>query len=193
MGQDKALIKLEGQPLVKRSVRLLQNLAPRVIVVTNSAEVGLAAGVPAIADPVSGMGALAGITAALHYFDAPVLIVACDMPYLNGEFLSFLIQSWRPDDVALVPGAPERCEPFQAIYSQKLLPAFDSYLRLNERPPSLGQLLKQAGARYIPWKEVRAYDPQLKLFTNWDTPYDYRQKGDQRETREPCEDGTLPL
>jgi molybdopterin-guanine dinucleotide biosynthesis protein A len=94
MGQDKALLEVGGAPMLIRTARLLDPLVSR------------RGGVTVIADPKRyeklglrlelddrpGQGPLGGIVTALRLSPCPwSLIVGCDLPYLTGEWLEYLI------------------------------------------------------------------------------------------------------
>ena len=59
MGTPKALLEVDGTPLVAHTVALLREIFSDIVVVTSSPEIVLAAGVPATADRLTGKGPLA--------------------------------------------------------------------------------------------------------------------------------------
>ena len=90
MGHDKALMPFCGEPLIERILRRLNGLADEVCLTTNRP---LAAklqylGLPVIADIHPGKGALGGLYTALSAASNPeVIVVACDMPFVNPRLL----------------------------------------------------------------------------------------------------------
>jgi len=173
MGRDKALIFLDGQPLVFRSARLLEGLFERVVVVSNLEPVAQAAGLPRVEDARQNKGPLAGIEAALQHFGELALFVACDCPFLNAGFLAFLRDSWREELDALVPQSENGAEPLHAIWSPSCLPAIANALE-QERPPSLRYVLEGLHVRFVPVEEARRFDRGLSMFENWNAPEDVR-------------------
>jgi len=176
MGRDKALILLNGLPLVARSARLLEGLFERVVVVSNSQPVAQAAGLPRIEDARRDKGPLAGIEAALRHFGEPALFVACDCPFLSADFLAFLREAWREELDALVPQSEYGQEPLHAIWSPSTLPAIASALG-QQRPPSLRYLLEGLRVQFVPVEEARRFDAGLSMFENWNAPADVRGNG----------------
>jgi len=82
MGQDKALLVIDGEPMARRAGRVLAEAgATRVVAVGGDAGALRAVGMEVVADPHQGHGPLAGIAAALHAAaDADlVMILACDL------------------------------------------------------------------------------------------------------------------
>ncbi|BCM89870.1 molybdenum cofactor guanylyltransferase [Abditibacteriota bacterium] len=171
MGRDKALLELEGEPLIRRAARILEPLFERVIVVTNREEVALAAQIPAVADAHANKGPLAGIEAVLSYFGEATFIVACDLPYLNSDFIGFQCQQWRDELDALVAQSDDGLEPLHAIWAPSALPLVRSSLQA-ERPPSLRRVFGGLKGEVVDVAEARHFDARLRCFENWNTPAD---------------------
>lgn len=173
MGRDKALLPLDGEPLIRRTARLLEPMFERVVVVSNSEEVAQAARIARLTDAQRDKGPLAGIEAALLHFDEPTFIVACDLPFLNADFIRFQLAKWRDELDALVPQSAHGVEPLHAIWSPSCLPAIQQALRA-ERPPSLRRVLGELRVEAISSDEVRRFDSTFGLFENWNSPDDVR-------------------
>lgn len=173
MGRDKALLELDGESLVRRAARVLTPMFERIVVVSNSEEVAQAARLRRITDATQGKGPLAGIEAALSHFDEPTFLVACDLPFLNADFIEFERGQWRDELDALVPQSPGGAEPLHAVWSPSCLPAIQMALRA-ERPPSLRRVLEGLRVGTISSEEVRRFDATFRLFENWNSPDDVR-------------------
>ncbi|RYX84865.1 molybdenum cofactor guanylyltransferase [bacterium] len=171
MGRDKALLEIDGEPLVRRSARTLQTLFERVIVITNREEVARAAHLPSVPDAHSNKGPLVGIEAALSHFGEPTFLVACDLPYLNTDLIRFQCQQWEENLDALVPVSDDGLEPLHAIWAPSCLPMIRPSLE-QERPPSLRRVLGSLNVKVLETKEARRFDAQLRCFENWNTPED---------------------
>lgn len=170
MGRDKALLDFNGQPLVAHIAQILAPIFDEIIVVTANSDIARAADLPAVADAFAGRGPLGGIHAALSHFDAPTLVVACDMPYLNADFIRFLCEDF--DGSTRVPLSDDGFEPLHAIYAATALPTFEKYLRNEGKMPPLRRVLEEIGAQWIAPKVARSFDEELKMFRNWNTPAD---------------------
>lgn len=173
MGRDKALLELDGEPLIRRTARVLTPIFSSLIVVSNSEEVAQVAQLARITDAQFDKGPLAGIEAALSHFDEPTFLVACDLPFLNPDFIEFERQQWRDGLDALVPQSLSGAEPLHAIWSPSCLPAIRRALRA-ERPPSLRRVLEGLRVETISSEEVRRFDATFRLFENWNWPDDVR-------------------
>lgn len=170
MGENKALLEVDGTPLVARVARVLRPLFANVIVITSDPATARAADVPAVPDAVEGRGPLGGLHAALSHFAAPAFCVACDMPLLRADFIA-----WQCAQLgvyqAVVPHLAERWEPLHAVYAPGCLPIFAHALE-QEKPPALQRVLRDLNVRRIAEAEARAFDPSLQMFANWNTPED---------------------
>src|SRR5579859_2029055 len=93
MGSDKALLNLEGVPLILRATSAAATVCNSVSLVGDPAKYSNL-GFPVVADEFEGCGPLAGIEAALRATSADWnLILACDMPRLETDILESLFAS----------------------------------------------------------------------------------------------------
>ncbi|HEU4636333.1 MAG TPA: molybdenum cofactor guanylyltransferase [Edaphobacter sp.] len=89
MGQDKALLRLGGVPLVQSAVAKLRTLTQQVFILGNRAE--LASFAPLVPDLHESCGPLGGMEAALSHTGCDwSLILPVDMPFVP----SALLRSW---------------------------------------------------------------------------------------------------
>lgn len=170
MGRDKALLDFHGAPLVAHIARILAPIFDETIVVTANDKIAQAADLPAVADTFAGRGPLAGIHAALSHYQAPTFVVACDMPYLNADFIRYLCADF--DGIARVPLSNNGFEPLHAIYAATSRPTFENYLRIEGKMPPLRRVLEEIGAHFIAPEIAQSFDENLKMFENWNTPAD---------------------
>ena len=171
MGREKALLELDGEPLVRRAARTLEPIFKQVIVVTNREEVARGARICAIPDAHAGKGPLAGIEAALSFFGEPTFFVACDAPFLNADFITFQCKQWRDELDALFAQSQNGLEPLHAVWSAGCLPRVRLALE-QERPPSLRRVLDGLNTGVLSVEDARRFDSQLAMFENWNTPND---------------------
>ena len=179
MGTSKALIEVEGQPLIARVAGVLGEVFSEIVVITSSSEIADAASKPgapslaAIADTVTGKGPLAGISAALHHFNRPVFCVACDMPHLRADFIRYMIEQGEGFD-AVVPRVGAYDEPLHALYLPSCLDAIDAELSKSHVGP-VDNVFKALRVRFIDESEARTFAPNLRMFDNWNTPEDIKK------------------
>ena len=123
MGCDKALLDLDGRPLIERLVRQLEPHFDEVIVSAERPDKYAFLGCRVIGDEQPGQGPLMGIASALaaSRHDRNVF-VPCDVPDLSLELVRRLFRESRDVD-AVLPVIPDgRREPLVALYRQAMLP-----------------------------------------------------------------------
>ncbi|MCU1401067.1 MAG: putative molybdenum cofactor biosynthesis protein [Acidimicrobiales bacterium] len=113
MGRDKALIEIDGVPMVRRVAAAMRAAGIEHVVAVGPAE--LASGLAVVPDEHAGEGPLGGILSALDAATpGSVLVAACDLPWLDAEAVSALLDA-PPCDVAV--GRTSRIEPLFARWS----------------------------------------------------------------------------
>lgn len=175
-GHDKSRVLVANGPLIVRQCAVLRQVAGTTFIVTTAADraarpsrfddLGLAVAV----DVVDDAGALGGIHGALHAAArlAPasrrVLVVACDLPFLDAATLQSLADAARDADGAWIVG-PRGPEPLIACYSLTCLDRITDALAGGERrAQALGTLLT-----------LTAVPGSAHLTTNINTPEDLRR------------------
>jgi len=117
MGQDKALIEVEGRPLALRVADSLFLSCNTVSIVGDPARYATL-GLPVIPDNFPGQGPLAGIEAALRATSADWnLIAACDMPSLDSTVFASLFSTGC--DCAVPRYADGSVEPLCSVYHRR--------------------------------------------------------------------------
>ena len=123
MGTDKAFLEINGVPLWRRQLQLLEELRPHELFIAGPAhdewqEINCII----IPDAERNAGPLAGIVAALRRCSAPLLlVVAIDLPSMTERYLRDLVGSCG-SDTGVVPSYGARSEPLAAIYPSRALP-----------------------------------------------------------------------
>lgn len=115
-------------------------------------------------------GPLGGLHAALTCASTDqCFVVACDMPFLNGQFLRYMMSLAEGCDV-VVPCLSGRFEPMHAIYSKSCLPVVTDLL--NAGSLSILDLYPKVSVRRVGDDEVHRFDPELRSFFNINTEDD---------------------
>jgi len=190
MGQDKALLSIQGEPLIQRVVNRGKAISDNFLVVTNRPEAYSFLQVPLVRDILSIKGPLVGLYTALSVSKSTFLIlVGCDMPFINLAMLSFQLGVLEHDDVdVVVPKHANGLEPLHAIYRRETcLNLVKSALDEGER--SLIGWFAQANVREIPENRLLSFDPDLRAFMNLNTLQDYQEA----ERFSLCEKGDIDV
>src|SRR5690348_2205329 len=97
LGTDKASLVLDGETLAARAARVLTAVCNPVIEVGDGAS-----GLPSVRENPAGAGPLAALVAGVDTLGvAPVVLLACDMPFVDVPLLRLLAE-W-PGDGTVVP------------------------------------------------------------------------------------------
>ncbi len=167
MGQDKAWIELDGEPLIKRVAGVLAEVADEVIVVANDPRYE-SLGLKVVRDRYPQGGALGGIAtgvgAAAH---ATVLVAACDMPFLSADLWRLLLGHAGEADV-VIPRVGAEYETMHALYTKACLPHMARAIAENRL--RVISFFDAVSVKAIEEPELRTVDPTLRAFTNVNTP-----------------------
>lgn len=171
MGRDKALVSLAGQPMIRHVFARLIGLGDETLVTTNNQDELKFLELPLIPDQDPGAGALPGLRTALSAAKGDrVLVVACDMPFVNRLLLERLVELSANADV-VVPRWEDRYQTMQSVYArEKVLAAVDEALAQGDR--RMISFYPQVKVRIVPPDEVAQYDPSGRSFFNVNTPQD---------------------
>jgi len=172
MGFDKALVEIDGRPLVSRVADSLDTICAEILVITNHPEdlddADLPPGVRIVVDerPYSGpLGALAtAMGEASHEW---ILVAAADMPWINPRLVE-LLWSRRSADSAVVPRTEGGLEPLLALYPTSAQEEARVLLDAGMRRPA--ELLERIPTTEIGVEELASADPELSSFVNVNTP-----------------------
>jgi molybdopterin-guanine dinucleotide biosynthesis protein A len=172
-GINKAFIEVGGERLIDRTLRVYRSLFREIIISTNSPLEYLGFDARIVMDIYKGRGPLGGIHAGLlHATCERAFVSACDMPYLSGEFIGYMISQTDDHDL-VVPVTTNGFESLHAIYSRKCLPVIESQIERDELKVAL--LFRKFKTREIRDKEIRRFDPEGRLFANLNRPDDLNQ------------------
>lgn len=170
MGSNKAFLKINGERLIDRTIRIFRELFSEVMVVTNEPLRYLDLDVEIARDIFPGKGPLGGIFTGLFYATySHAFISACDMPFINPELIACMTTCRANHDI-VVPRTAEGFQPLHAIYARTCMPEIRRLID-GDRLKIIG--LYQGFHTYIVGPEVISeYDREGKAFLNVNTPQD---------------------
>lgn len=166
LGRDKAMLRFGGAPLLKIVVDRITHVCDHVVVAVDQPERYQELRLPAklVADAAPGLGPISGLQSGLQACDAEhVLVVACDLPFLNVELMRFMADLPRSYQ-ALVPWSEDRWQPLCAIYARSCLKVVDAMVSAGGG--SMHKLLDQLDVQRPDEEEMRRLDPQRLSFLN---------------------------
>ena len=176
MGQDKALLTLDGRTLLEHATKLARTVTDAVFVVGPVDRFGTAA----IEDLYPGQGPLAGIHAALHATKTECnLVLSVDTPFLAAGFLRFLVdEAARCSTTVTVPYVSERYQPLCAVYRREFLGLADAALRAGRN--KIDPLFCHTTVRRIEEPEIIGLAFAPRMFDNLNTPEDFARAQNRR-------------
>lgn len=178
MGQDKALLEIDGVPLLRRTWEVAHHLTPQVSIVTPHRDryqpylppTAQWMAEPPPPAPLPPAGPLAAFAHALPQVNAEwVLLLACDLPNLRPDPLHQWLQALPTlpmAAIAYVPKTAQGWEPLCGFYRRAGLPSLQDYLATGQR--SFQTWLDQS-------EVVAIAEVPVDLLANCNTPADWQR------------------
>ena len=130
MGSPKHLLRLQGETLIERAVATLTSQVGLPTIVGKGHVPHALEHLPRLKDAPGIKGPLAGLLAVMEASEGrSVLAMACDMPLVNAETISWLLKTCAsiPDAWAVIPrDETGRHQPLFALYRPTILPSVRS-------------------------------------------------------------------
>ena len=183
MGREKASLLIGGEPLILRTIRVVEPYVASVAIVGNCKQAAILGFKPledhnfgerneATAPP----GPLVGIATALAATPTEwTLILACDLPYLTEQWLAWFLErtkrSSRSDDQVILPRTPGGVEPLAALYRRECGEPIAAALARGIR--KVTDALEPFRIQYVSESEWRHVNPEGRVLRNMNTPQDY--------------------
>lgn len=170
MGQDKAWLRVDGQPLIVRAVARARELGIQEVYISGRADADYSSlGCPVLLDRQPGLGPLGGIDRGLEACVSPLLLVlAVDLPNMSPAFLCQLRAACAPSTGA-VPSLNGHLEPLAAIYPKACHSVVQGCL-LKSRYAARGFAEQCVRQGFVKTYSVAAQD--AGLFANWNSDSD---------------------
>ena len=178
MGINKAFLEIDGTRVIDNILAVYRKIFSEIIIVTNDPlsyteffETLI------VTDIYKEKGALGGIYTGLFYaaYDYS-FVAACDMPFLNEDFIIYLTGQAGKYDI-IVPELPEGFQPLHAIYSRNCLSHIKKLLIADKL--KITSFYKEVRMLSIPEEKIKPFNQDGRLFLNVNTPEDMEkeQKG----------------
>ena len=173
MGSNKALLTVEGSPLIERIYHTMARLFREVVLVTNTPEEYAFLPCVMVSDRYPDAGPLAGLHAALMAAAGNrIFMTACDTPFLNPDVIRMICSVVGEYD-AVVPISRSGMEPLQALYGRRCLAVVEQALEQGDR--KLLNLLDRVRTRFVTPEELAAIPGAELSFCNVNTPEEYER------------------
>jgi molybdopterin-guanine dinucleotide biosynthesis protein A len=175
MGINKAFLEIDGTRLIDNILAVYQKIFSEIIIVTNDplsytefSETLI------VTDIYKEKGALGGIYTGLFYatYDYS-FVVACDMPFLNEDFIIYLTGQIGKHDI-IVPELSEGFQPLHAIYSRNCLSHIKKLLIADKF--KITGFYKEVRLLSIPEEKIKPFSKDERLFLNVNTRKDLEKE-----------------
>ena len=171
MGRDKGLAPLAGKPMLEHLLARVDGLGNEILLTTNFPEKYACLGLRMVSDEIPGAGALPGLSTALQASRGKiVLVLACDMPFVNRPLLEHLLSFAHQADV-IVPRWEGVFQTMHAVYVRdSCLTAVQAAIEKGEK--RMVSFYPQVHVLTIEADEIARFDPNGRSFFNVNTPND---------------------
>lgn len=172
MGSNKALLEVDGVPLITRAYRTLASLFHEVIIVTNTPQDYEFIPCRKVADIYPEIGSIAGLHSALtHSVTGLTFVTACDMPFVDQHIIRHLCDLHREEFDAVIPVSAGGQEPLHALYTSQSRDIFESAIKNGER--KIVDILPRMKLRLVTVEELTVVGDSRTAFLNVNTPEQY--------------------
>ncbi len=172
MGQPKAMLLFDGEPLIVHILRTLKRLFADTVVVAAHEQELPPLQVTLVRDEVAYQGPVGGIYYGMRAANQEVgFVTSCDAPFLNLSLISYLISQISNYDV-VVPYWQGRFQPLHAVYRRCVVPLLKEQLEREELRPIF--LYEKVRTCKVSEEEIRRFDPEGSSFLNINSPEDYQ-------------------
>lgn len=136
MGQDKALIEVDGKSLLEHQVEKAEPFFDEVVLLGGQNSYPMEN--RNLQDEMENAGPLAGLFAALKDGDdssiSHIAIIPVDLPYISESTIERLSdESLRPSENAIILANGENLQPLAGVYRTRLAGQLDHYLKSGNR------------------------------------------------------------
>lgn len=129
MGFNKALIDVDGRPIISILIDQVRKLTNRILISSNDDSSYRFLNFPVVPDRFAGCGPLAGLHAAMRSNECSLYVVlACDLPNLQARLLRSLLSLAEGFDAVIPQTRDGVAHPLCAVYRRTCLPAIEKAL-----------------------------------------------------------------
>lgn len=171
-GADKALVKVEGKPIIIRIYECLSSLFDEIIIISNTPGAEYPIPVDIYPDILKNSCPLSGLHAALvHSTNGHVFVVPSDLPFPDKKIAQKIIASYLsllPTAKIFIPRINDLAEPLFGIYSKQILPKVEEILS-DGSGHSMAELHRSCETFYL---DLPPTPSSRMAFFNINTPSD---------------------
>lgn len=172
-GRDKSRLVVEDRAIILRQLDALRRITGDVFVIASDAERFADLGLAVHGDRIPNLGAIGGVQTAIAVSPAErVLVVACDLPFLEPALLARLVELADGRDGAWVRST-RGIEPLVACYTRRAEQAIRTAIDAGQL--KLGDLAGVLDMAELAGPALAAFGSPERLLANVNTPDEYAQ------------------
>jgi molybdopterin-guanine dinucleotide biosynthesis protein A len=166
MGFDKCKIKIKDKYLIEIIGEQLEEVFEDIILISNDILKFTDIKYRTKMDIIPDLGPMGAIYSGLKYASSKnVFITACDMPFINIDFIKHMMKLIKDENVeGVVSIKSNYVEPLYAFYSISMLNRFESHIK--QQSFKLLNVINESRIYYIEEREVKKFSSDLNIFTN---------------------------
>lgn len=173
MGKNKALLEIDGMPLIQKTYLTMLSLFKEVIIITNTPDEYSFLPCCCFPDIYPDTGSIAGLHTGLKAGTTEgIFIVPCDMPFLSTSLIRQMCDHATNYD-AVVPLSFQGVEPLHAFYRKRCVEPLEVYLQQGRK--HIRAFLEQVRTRYVSVFDLQYQEKKSQLFFNLNTLQEYEQ------------------
>ncbi|MDG5787816.1 molybdenum cofactor guanylyltransferase [Evansella sp. AB-P1] len=177
MGTNKALLEINGEKVVNRIEKHLNNITNDIVLITNNLEAFSFIQHKIAKDIHIGKGPLSGIHSGItHSTNEWCFVVACDLPFFNEPIGQYMISLIGQEPIGgIVPKINGKLHPLYALYHRSILQEVEN--SLNSNTLKITELLEKLDVCIISerdfYKKGFTEEEVEMAFFNMNRPEDY--------------------
>lgn len=168
MGRPKPMVELNGRPLISFPIGAIEAAGLEPVVVAKGSSTLPALDARRLEEPEQPRHPLAGVVTALGREREPIVVVACDMPFLTGALLAHLASLESPLAVCETGG---RLHPLLGTYRPEKM---DSLAAACERGAAATEAIRALRPRIVGEDVLRSFGSPRRLCANLNTEAELR-------------------
>ncbi len=177
--EDKSLCILHGKPLIRHVIDRVSKISDDVVVALRNEMQAekygsllndVTVGFDSVKDFGPAAGIMAGVQLAKYEY---VLVVGCDMPYINLDVFSMLFDEAIGYDAAVPLWENGYVESLHAVYDRGAMMKAVSRALADEQRKMRFIIDSMKNVRYVPVEVIRKIDPELRTLYNINMPYEF--------------------
>jgi len=173
-GRNKALVKLKDRPMIHYAIDQCEEIADKIVVSISKNDTiepfrrVLPSNVEIIKDDgATKKSPLTGLKSAISQFNSGyAAVIACDMPFIRSEVLSFLFEEVLGFDLAIPRWQNGYVEPLHAVYNIKKVRECLNRIRIDDSTRVSDLTFMLNSVNYVDVDILRKTDPYLASFLN---------------------------